>query len=136
MKKTIYIFMLLLIGATSCEDVLDKQPLDIISDSVVWEDEILIKAYLTQAYAEMYIFTNEVPMGGTGWNNFWSSESWVLWGFVNDVSDECKFGYNDGGYHFKAGNLNIGGGLFEWWEHPYKVTRSLNIFLQKVKLSN
>ncbi len=132
MKKTIYIFMLLLMVATSCEDVLDKQPLDIISDATVWNDEVLIKAYLTQAYAEMYIFTNEVPAGGTGWANFWSSESWVLWGFVNDVSDECKFGYNAGGYQFKAGNLNIGGGLLEWWEYPYKVTRSLNIFLQKV----
>jgi len=131
MKKTIYIFMLLLMVATSCEDVLDKQPLDIISDSDVWNDEVLIKAYLTQAYAEMYIFTNEVPAGGTGWNNFWSSESWVLWGFVNDVSDECKFGYNAGGYQFKAGNLNIGGGLLEWWEYSYKVIRNLNVFLQK-----
>ena len=123
--------MLLLMVATSCEDVLDKQPLDIISDSDVWNDEVLIKAYLTQAYAEMYIFTNEVPAGGTGWNNFWSSESWVLWGFVNDVSDECKFGYNAGGYQFKAGNLNIGGGLLEWWEYSYKVIRNLNVFLQK-----
>ena len=132
MKKTIYIFVLLLMVFTSCEDVLDKKPLDIISDSDVWNDETLMDAYLTQTYAEMYIFSNEVMAGGTGWNNFWSSESWVLWGFVNDVSDECKFGYNAGGYQFKSGNLSINGGLLEWWEFSYKVIRKLNIFIQKV----
>ena len=32
----------------SCSDVLDKTPLDIISDEAVWNDEALIEAYLVQ----------------------------------------------------------------------------------------
>ncbi|MCO5237192.1 MAG: hypothetical protein M9933_13075 [Chitinophagaceae bacterium] len=38
--------------------VLDKVPLDMISDDVVWKDPALINAYLTECYAETYVFTN------------------------------------------------------------------------------
>ena len=31
---------------TSCSDVLDKEPLDMLSDETVWNDEALIEAYL------------------------------------------------------------------------------------------
>ena len=38
-----------LIGLVSC-DVLDKQPLDVIPETIVWNDESLIDSYLTGAY--------------------------------------------------------------------------------------
>ena len=51
MKSIKYIILLALaIGFTNCQDVLDKQPLDIISDAVVWEDESLANAYLNDVY--------------------------------------------------------------------------------------
>lgn len=51
MKSIKYIFLLALaIGFTNCQDVLDKQPLDIISDAVVWQDESLADAYLNDIY--------------------------------------------------------------------------------------
>ena len=49
----------------SCSDVLDKTPLDIISDEAVWNDEALIEAYLVQCYYHMSYFGNESV--GTGW---------------------------------------------------------------------
>lgn len=51
MKSIKYIFLLALaISLTNCQDVLDKQPLDIISDAVVWKDKSLVEAYLNDLY--------------------------------------------------------------------------------------
>lgn len=44
-----YIFPLLLLSS-ACQDVLNKEPLDIISDAVVWQDEGLVNAYLADLY--------------------------------------------------------------------------------------
>ena len=67
----------------SKKEVLDKVPLNIISDATVWNDPILIDAYLTQTYVEMYILTNETY--GNDWN---TGESWFAPFAVNEVSDE------------------------------------------------
>ena len=47
LKCLIFIFPLLFMG---CESFLDKEPLDIISDALVWEDENLIDSYLADLY--------------------------------------------------------------------------------------
>lgn len=47
--KSIYITGLIVI-LSGCAGVLDKQPLDIISDAVVWQDENLAQAYLADIY--------------------------------------------------------------------------------------
>jgi len=43
--------LLLMIMIFSCNDVLEKEPLGLISDAVVWEDEALADAYLNDVYA-------------------------------------------------------------------------------------
>ena len=54
MKKIIYILLMMILALSSCtKDLFDKQPLDIISDVVVWSDPTLIDAYLTQCYDEL-----------------------------------------------------------------------------------
>ena len=40
-------------------DVLDKKPLDNISDATVWNDEVLIDADITGSYAKTTVLTNE-----------------------------------------------------------------------------
>ena len=60
MKKIHIILISILCGLSSCTSVLDKEPLDIISDDVLWNDPVLIDNYLLQCYAEMCFF-NEMP---------------------------------------------------------------------------
>jgi len=136
MKKILFIFCIGLISFTSCQkDVLDKQPLDIISDATVWNDPPLIDGYLTQLYAQTAIFTQESPGYTAGWNGDWGiSEQIGGPFFINQIADESKCGWgwfaNTTGY--KAGGLKIGGGLLEWWEMSYKTIRSLNEFIERV----
>lgn len=50
MKKIKYLIFILILGITGCEKVLDKEPLDIISDVIVWKDANLVNAYLNDIY--------------------------------------------------------------------------------------
>ena len=90
MKKIINIFLisLILIASliTSCtKDVLDKVPLDIISDNVVWNDPVFIDAYFTECYAETYVFSNVSV--DNGWDHLWYGDAGPAPMFVNDVSE-------------------------------------------------
>lgn len=129
MKKLIYIFIIGLMSITSCtKDVLDKVPLDVISDNVVWNDQALIDAYLTQAYLQMYILDNETP------NQDWtSSDDWNGPFIVNELSDESKVNWLHGQSDSKLYGISINGGILEWWEHSYKTIRLLNEFIQRIK---
>jgi len=110
-------------------DVLDKKPLDNISDATVWIDETLIDADITGAYAKTTVLTNEadaVVLAGS--SNFFSIY------FINNVSDESKTASDFAGnaYKFKFGALKIAGGLLEYWEQPYNIIRVLNEILERL----
>lgn len=126
MKKLVYIFISLLL--TSCiDDILDKQPLDIISDSQVWGDQALIDAYLTNVYLEMYILLNETP------NQDWaSSEDWNGPFIINELSDECKRNWIHGQSGNKLWGIRINTNILAWWEQSYKVIRILNEFIDRM----
>ena len=85
MKK--YQLIILLPGIwvlVSCnKQVLNKQPLDIISDANVWSDTALTNAYLTHIYYEMSFLANESSGNG------WSGDAFYAEFEVNEVSDEC-----------------------------------------------
>lgn len=129
MKKLFYILILTLSILVSCqEDVLDKEPLDIISDNTVWSDQTLIEAYLTQTYNDSHFLNNE--QGIQDWMD--ALEYWFGGLFINEVSDECKANWIGNAYNFKMGSLKIQGGLLEWWEPSYKIIRKLNEFIDRV----
>lgn len=138
MKKIAYIFLAGLLSFTACqEDLLDKQPLDTVSDNTLWNDAALASAYLTQCYAEMAVFVNESPGYNVGWNGDWyNSEQLVGPFFINQIADEAMpawgYGIKDAMLNYKAGGLKIDGGLLEWWETPYATIRKLNEFIEKV----
>lgn len=50
MRKVKILTALVLLVSSGCESFLDKEPLDIISDPVVWEDPALVDAYLADLY--------------------------------------------------------------------------------------
>ena len=132
MKKTIYILIIILLVISSCKkDVLDKVPLNLITDATVWSDPALVNAYLTECYAESYVFAN--VSYDNSWNNLWLGDAGPAAMNISEISDEgksCWFGFS-----YKYGQLKIGGGLFEWWEPSYKVIRMLNEFIKRVPAS-
>jgi len=129
MKKIYLSLVLLLILGTSCKKVLDKQPLNIISDNAVWTDPTLIDSYLTQVYSEMITFTNDA----TNSQSWVAGDMWFDMFNVNELSDESKALWVDEGYGYKFGNLKVQGGLLEWW--PYNTIRELNDFIARVPAS-
>lgn len=130
MKNIFIEFLICFILLISCTDeVLDKKPKDIITDDVVWTDAMLVDAYLTQIYSEMYFFANESR--GTGWEG----DSWFDNFVVNQVSDECMPQWRDyepalSQWRYKHGNLKIDGGLMEYW--GYNTIRDMNVFIERV----
>ena len=110
-------------------DVLDKKPLDNINDATVWNDETLIDADITGAYAKTTVLVNEADnVVSANKSNFFAIY------FVNNVSDESKSASNFAGnaYKFKFGALKIQGGLLEYWERPYNIIRVLNELLERL----
>ncbi|MFO7853477.1 MAG: RagB/SusD family nutrient uptake outer membrane protein [Bacteroidota bacterium] len=126
MKKIIYIFLLVIIALSSCtKEVLEKKPLDIISDAVVWNDPVLIDAYLTQCYAEMG-FINDMAYGGSPW----AGPAWFEAITMTTVADECRDGWEKA-YAGKSIKLKADGTNFaDWWGYP--TIRKLNIFIEKM----
>lgn len=144
MKKIIIPFLIGICCLTSClDDLLNKKPLDIISDDVVWEDQVLIDAFLAQQYMLTTVFVNESPTYlGTGWTSSpvdgetdpFNSEHIYGPMIINNIADEGRGGWeiSGGAGSYKLGRLNIGGGLLEWWDYPYYIVRNLNQFIERV----
>jgi len=125
-------FLLAFIFSSCQKDVLDKAPLDIIPDNMVWNDESLVNAYVTGAYVSTSVITNDSEdVQNTG-------KPFFTMFFVNNVSDESKSTSNFSGnaYQFKTGGLKINGGLMEWFEKPYVIIRSLNELIERLPASS
>lgn len=123
--KLIVLSAVALFALSSCEGVLNKSPLDIISDDTVWNDETLTEAYLVNCYYQCSFLCNESPGYG------WSGDSWFYPFIINWISDECKLVWDGlGQYGYKTGGLKIGGGLLEWW--GYSTIRKINEFIERV----
>ncbi|MEQ6122483.1 RagB/SusD family nutrient uptake outer membrane protein [Reichenbachiella sp. MALMAid0571] len=56
MKKIIYIAFGVCLFIVGCEDPLDKQPLDLISEKDVWSDEVLADSYIANLYDQARFF--------------------------------------------------------------------------------
>lgn len=116
MKKIIYqLFIVTLL--VSCD--LDKKPLDIMSDAVVWEDQVLIDAYLTGVYSNMCIWDKD------NWEDGPARAWWYV--DIDCIADEC-LGKGD----WKKGNIRVDSNPLPWWEKSYKIIRDLNVFIERV----
>jgi hypothetical protein len=135
MKKLIGI-LICLIGLASCQkEILNSQPLDIISDAALWNDPILVDTYLSDIYAEMTVFDRECNTLFRITKN-WSEDD-IYCGLLapNLVSDECRDGYLGSDYSKYKFGLNINGGLFDWWDKGYSQIRKCNEFIARVPTS-
>jgi hypothetical protein len=126
MRNSINIFIIFLtLGVYSCESILDREPLDQISDAVVWKDPSLIEAYLFQVYAK-------VPFHASLDQNEASSLKVLLPIAVTDQGFSKK-SHELGAKKWKQNLLDEQGGLFEYW--PYLDIRRANEFLQLIETS-
>lgn len=112
MKNLRYVFLILLaIFFSSCEDVLDRKPLDKISEADVWKNEAMMNSFVTNLYSRFPFFEFNTGM------------------MVN--SDEAsESGGNSNVYTTGSVSRTSEGGSAYW---DYAFIRDCNIFLDKVK---
>lgn len=101
---------------------MDKSPLDIISEDVVWNDEALINSYIDGVYSEMTFLVRD------GHGHEWVDPT-------SGLSDEGRQGrdWHELYTKWKGGYLNKEGGLLELWN--YGTIRNANEFLEKIEPS-
>lgn len=123
MLTTLFVVML-----TSC-DILDKKPLDMISDDIVWDDPTLVDAYMVSQYAEMTVLKMDAPQD-LGWGWPWKGG----FQYVTDITDEMGQPTWDlaGTTDYRTGSLNIAGGFMEYWELSYTINRRLNELIERL----
>jgi len=126
MKKIKSIILFILIGLTGCNEYfLDKEPLDIISDAVVWEDPALIDAYL----ADLYYRVDFIELRG----NLGEQTSFAM---IASMGGE---GRSFGGHHlsYKSSTEVItSAGIYselDYWN--YQNVRDCNYLIEKIQES-
>lgn len=147
MKNIKQIFLVIaLLAAVACENqILDKQPLDTITDATVWEDANLINGFLTTQYTLSVVMVQESssyiagwgagsPVDG-GWDIYGSEHGGGMFA-INNLSDEGKGGWDFTGHAgFKSGGINVNSAILPWWEYPYYIIRNLNMLIARVPTS-
>jgi hypothetical protein len=127
MKKLKYLYLIIFLASFGCaEDIMDRQPLDIISEAVVWNDIALADAKLNGIYQSIPFLFGE--------GNYSSANSFQGY-YEQFLGAE---GYNmDKGYAkaFEFGNLDLSGGCLEWWENGYAAVRNTNDFIDRITAS-
>jgi hypothetical protein len=127
MKKIKFLYLIIFLASLGCsEDILDRQPLDIISEDVVWNDKALTDAKLNGVYQSIPFLFGE--------GNY-SSVTFFQGYYEQFLGAE---GYNrDKGYAkaFEYGNLDLSGGCLEWWEQGYAAVRNTNDFIDRITAS-
>ncbi|MDX9882976.1 MAG: RagB/SusD family nutrient uptake outer membrane protein [Prolixibacteraceae bacterium] len=126
MKKIKYLFILLFLGSLGCQEFLDKEPLDIISDAVVWDDEGLIDSYL----ADLYYRTDFIEIRG----NYAEQTSFAM---VASMGGEGRsFGAHHQSYVASTNVITSSGvpSELDYWN--YKNIRDCNYFIEKIQGSS
>ena len=121
MKKQIIISLLVLLFV-SCEQVVEKVPLDIISDSQLWNDENLVDAYTANIYDRTFDVIWDHGMGAPLVALTDEARSCLGWAPVLNI-------YTLG--VINPANVGNSGHFVPLWD--YSTIRSCNEFLQKIE---
>lgn len=131
MKKQITIIIIIIIVKLlfSCQQgLLDREPLDIISDGVVWDDPILVEAFIADIYKTLpYMhFGNSVNSNTTNAFNMPMLETLTdqAGGTRNNREPAIR----------KEGNTTQTGGLIDMWLYPQ--IRKMNEFYKNIENSS
>lgn len=118
-KLTRLLAAVMLSVLSSCNDFLEKEPLNAVSDLVVWNDVPLVEAFVNETYATMR----------TGWPNHSS---------LSVTSDESFARERDGAHLIQRGQITPSNlGHLNWtWGHYYAIITKANIFFDKLQGEN
>lgn len=124
MKSKTYIFLLFILLLQSCEEVLDRPPLNKISGDAVWNSEVMTRAYVTNLYSRIYFYgfeqnsaTNSLWLQGNTWFS-WSDESTSSMGNNTSIA---------------LGTVNKSNDGASYWDYTY--IRDCTSFLENIATS-
>ncbi len=123
MKKVKYLFIILLLGSFGCEDFLEKEPLNIISDAVVWDDENLVNSYL----ADLYSRTDFIELRGN------ENEQTSLAMIASMGGEGRSFGAHHQSYVASTNVITSAGVSSELDYWKYFIVRDCNYFIEKLQ---
>lgn len=126
MKKYLIVIMLIILTAGCSEDYLEREPLDIIASSSVFEDESLTEAYLYKVYSYLPQGYGDVSSG---------------YGFrfvLASVTDESrsKSGWVDANDEVVAGHTRATKNVLGNWSHLYRGIRRANNIISSLESSS
>ena len=126
--KNIFKFVALTVAGlsvTSCEDTLDVNRTDVISDAAIWSTLDAADAYITASYK---IFTDDTQLKGCR-NRFWDSFSDLT---KSSSWDQYGHPYNSFLLQGLTSGEN-GAGAFECWNDQYSRIRTANVCLRDLR---
>lgn len=113
----------LFLTCLGCMDFLDKEPLNIISDDIVWNDQALINSYL----ADLYYRTDFIEIRGD------YAEQTSLAMVASMGGEGRSFGAHHGSYIASTRVITSSGvphAQLDFW--PYRNIRDCNYFIEKI----
>jgi hypothetical protein len=124
MKNKVYLILVIAFITFSCEGYLDKEPLDLITDQVVWQDPALISAYLADLYDRVDFIEKRNDNAGT---------SFAL--IASMAGEGRSFGTHHQSYGASTNVLSSSGvyGQLNYWR--YNNIRDMNYFLEQIETS-
>ena len=122
MKLKYILYLTLAVTFLGCEDVLDKAPLDRISEVAVWQDEKLADAYLTDVYSRAkfrHLHTSHTGFG-------------LIAGMADEMIQFAPWQQPNAAIATPMNSETLFGALNYW---RYDEIRKLNIFIDQVGTS-
>ncbi|MFD1139859.1 RagB/SusD family nutrient uptake outer membrane protein [Larkinella insperata] len=117
-KHILSLVMLLL--ACSCENVLDKQPLDKLQGENLFSNPEGVKLYMANLYYQLPIEDFTFFRQGFNWNTGDPNNGGFAPAMITDEAVHTEFG------DF------IGNDDFQWWDQGYKLIRDVNILIDLI----
>jgi starch-binding outer membrane protein, SusD/RagB family len=109
-----------------CSKILNKKPLNIITDAQVWSDPNLINAYVVNLYSRSHMTGIFGEMDVT--NDFPCNE------IANSDEGRINYDFEPGLFILNFGLLNSSGGMMDYWD--YTLIRDINTFLVEIKTAS
>jgi hypothetical protein len=113
-----------LLAVLSCNDLLNMEPLDAVSDATMWKDPALLELYVNARY-------DELPHGYVQWAGGLRTTA------LTDESYDMHQGPRLVNMHTQGEvtptNMHLFGGF---WMQAYSAIRNLNLFIEKADTSN
>ena len=121
MRKIIYLAVAILLVFSSCNDFLDKQPLDSVTEDAVFNDDALLTAYVTACYNAYPNGFDEAMMSSC------TDESYTRHGANSSVMVSQGEMNADNIENFDSQRF----ANFNYWNSAYEYLRNINTFFEK-----